>query len=103
MIARVGDSVFSVDGEHPAGGEFLISSALSDGDAPEDSGDHFVMILEGVIVVPRWSVTSGSIIVVVVLLFGLELLSQAKAVPHLVLAILVEGAQAFKDLLHYSS
>ena len=25
-IAGVGDSVFCVDGEHPAGGEFLISS-----------------------------------------------------------------------------
>ena len=53
------------------------------------------MILEGVIVVPRWSATSGSVVVVVVLLFGLELLSQAKAVLHLVLAILVEGAHAF--------
>ena len=53
------------------GGEFLISSILNSGEASEDSGEHFVVILEGVIVVPRWSVTSGSIIVVVVLLFGL--------------------------------
>ena len=57
------------------------------------------MILEGVIFVPRWSVTSGSIVVVVTLLFGLELLSQAKAVLHLVLVVLVEGAWSFKDLL----
>ena len=55
------------------------------------------MILEGV-VVPRWSVTSGSVVIVVVL-FGLELLSQAKVVLHLVLAVLVEGARAFKNFL----
>ena len=42
--------------------------------------------------------TFGSIIIVVVLLFSLELLSQAKAVLHLVLAVLVEGARAFEDL-----
>ena len=54
------------------------------------------MILEGVVVVPRWSATSGS---VVVLLLSLELLSQAKAVLHLVLAVLVEGAWAFEDFL----
>ena len=57
------------------------------------------MILEGVVVVPRWSAISSSIVIVVVLLFGLELLSQAKAILHLVLAILVEGAQAFEDFL----
>ena len=81
------------------GGELSISSALGGGEAPEDSGDHFVMILEGVVVVPRWSVTSGSVVVVIILLFGLKLLSQAKAVLHLVLAFLVERARAFKDLL----
>ena len=75
VIAGVGDNVFCVDGDHPAGGEFLISSTLDGGEAPKDSGDHFVVILEGVIVVPGWSVTSGSIVIVVVLLFGLELLS----------------------------
>ena len=75
MIARVSDSVLCVDGEHPTGREFFISSALGGSEAPEDSGDHFVMILEGVVVVPRWSATSGSIVIVVVLLFGLELLS----------------------------
>ena len=55
------------------------------------------MILEGIIVVPRWLETSG--FVIVVLLFGLELLIQAKAVLHLVLAILVERTWAFEDLL----
>ena len=94
-IAGVGDSVFRVDGEHPAGGELPISSALDSGEALEDGGDHLVVILEGVVVVPRWSTASGSVIVVIVLLFSLELLSQAKAVLHLVLAILVEGAHAF--------
>ena len=58
-----------------ASGELSISSALDGGEALEDSGDHFVMILEGIVVVPGWSVTSGSIVIVVVLLFGLELLS----------------------------
>ena len=43
--------------------------------------------------------TSGSVVVVVILLFGLELLSQAKAVLHLVLDVLVEGARAFEDFL----
>ena len=76
----------------------MISSILDGGKAPKDSGDHFVMILEGVVVVPRWSATSGFVIIVIVLLFGLELLSQAKAVLHLVLAILGEGARAFEDL-----
>ena len=77
VIAGVDDSVFCVDGEHPAGSELSISFALDGGEALEDSGDHFVMILEGVIFVPRWSMTSGSIVVVVVFLFVLEFLSQA--------------------------
>ena len=57
------------------------------------------MILEGIVVVPRWSAVSGSVVVVVVQLFSLEFLSQAEAVLHLMLAVLVEGARAFKDLL----
>ena len=81
-----------VNGEHPAGGELSISSALSGGEAPEDSGNHFVMILEGSVVVPRWLTTSGSVVVDVVALFVLELLSQAKAVLHLVLVVLVARA-----------
>ena len=78
-IAGVGDDVFRANGEHPAGGELPISSALGGGEALEDGGDHFVMILEGVVVVPRWSAASGSVVVVVVQLFSLELLSQAVA------------------------
>ena len=42
---------------------------------------------------------SNSIVVVVVWLFGLELLSQAEAVLHLMLGIFVEGAWALEDLL----
>ena len=44
VIARVGDSLFCVDGEHLVGDEFSISSILDGSEAPEDSGDHFVMI-----------------------------------------------------------
>ena len=40
-----------------------------------------------------------SIVVVVVFLFVLEFLSQAKVVLHLVLTVLVEWARAFEDLL----
>ena len=99
-IARVGDGIFCVDGEHSTGGELLISSALGGGEATEDDGDdHFVVILEGVVVTPRWSAASGPVVIVVVWLFGLELLSQAEAVLHLMLAVLVEGARAFEDLL----
>ena len=87
MIARVGDGVFRVDGEHPAGGELPISSAL-DG-----------VILEGIVVSPRWSAAFGFVIVVVVWLFSLELLSQAEVVLHLMLAVFVERARAFEDLL----
>ena len=100
-IAGVGYSIFCVDDEDPAGGELSISSALSGGEAPKDSGDHFVVILEGV-VVPRWSVTSGSVVIVVVL-FGLELLSQAKVVLLLVLAVLVEGHGPSRIFLYCSS
>ena len=57
------------------------------------------MILEGVVVAPRWSVVSSSVVVVVVQLFSLELLSQAEAVLHLMLAIFVERARAFENLL----
>ena len=53
VIAGVGDSIFCVDSEHPAGGELQISSALGDGEATEDGGDHFVVILEGVVVSPK--------------------------------------------------
>ena len=72
-ITGVGDGVFCIDGEHPASGELLISSTPGGGKAPKDGGDHFVMILEGVVVAPRWSAVSGSIIVVVIRLLSLEL------------------------------
>ena len=65
-IARVGGGVFRIDDEHSTGGEFLFSYALGGGKAPEDAGDHFVMILEGIVVAPRWSAFSSSVVVVVV-------------------------------------
>ena len=74
------------------GGELSLSSALGGGEAPEDGGNHLVMILEGIVVAPRWSAASGSIVVVVVRLFFLELLSQAEVVLHLMLGVLVERA-----------
>ena len=43
--------------------------------------------------------TSSSVVVVVVWLFSLELLSQAKAVLHLMLDIFMKRARAFEDLL----
>ena len=57
------------------GGELPFSSALDGREAPKDGGDHLVMILECIVVAPRWSVASGSVVVVIVQLFGLELLS----------------------------
>ena len=66
VIARVGVGVFCIDGEHLAGTELLFSSALGGGEAPEDGGDHLVMILEGIVIAPRWSVASGSVIGVIV-------------------------------------
>ena len=57
------------------------------------------MVLEGIVIAPRWSAASGSVVGVVVQLFVLELLSQAEAVLHLMFGILVERARAIKDLL----
>ena len=91
-IARVSGGVFRSDGEHPLCRELPFSSALGGGVAPKDGGDHLVMILEGIVVASRWPAASGSIVVVFVRLFGLELLSQAEAVLHLMLGIFVEGA-----------
>ena len=56
------------------------------------------MVLEGIIIIPRRSASSVPAIVIVVL-FLLELLSQTKAVLHLVFGILVQGAWSVKDLL----
>ena len=57
------------------------------------------MILEGIIIAPRWSMASNTIVVVIVRPFGLEFLSQAKAILHLMLGIFVEGARSLKDLV----
>ena len=57
------------------------------------------MVLEGVVIAPRWSVASVPAVGVVVQLFVLELLGQTEAVFHLVFGVLVEGARAVEDLL----
>ena len=57
------------------------------------------MVLKGIVVAPRWSATSNSIIGVVIEPLVLELLSQANAVLHLVFGILVKRAWAVSDLL----
>ena len=36
------------------------------GEVPKDGGDHLVMILEGIVIAPRWSVAPGAIVVVIV-------------------------------------
>ena len=87
-IAGVGDSILCVDGEHPAGGELSIPSAFVGGGTPEDGGDHLVVVLEGVIIIPMWSAFSVPTIIIVVL-FLLEVLSQTKAIFHLVFGVLV--------------
>ena len=56
------------------------------------------MVLEGIIIIPRWLASSVPTIVVIVL-FVLELLSQTKAVFHLVFSVLMQGAWAIEDLL----
>ena len=56
------------------------------------------MVLEGIIIIPWWSASSVPTIVIVVL-FLLELLSQTKAIFHLVFGILVQGARSIEDLL----
>ena len=48
------------------GGELPFSSALSGGEAPKDGGDHLVVVLEGIVIAPRWSAASGAVVVVVV-------------------------------------
>ena len=98
-IAGVGGGVFYVDDEHPAGGKLSFSSALGGGEAPKDGSDDLIVVLEGVVIAPRWSAASSAIVIVIIRLFGIELLSQAEAVLHLMLGILVEGARAVEDLL----
>ena len=81
------------------GGELQFSSTLSGGEAPKDSGDHLIVVLKGIVVAPRWSATSGSIVGVVIEPLVLELLSQTNAVLHLVFGILMKRARAIEDLL----
>jgi len=57
------------------------------------------VVLEGIVVAPRWSTTFGSIVGVVIEPLVLELLSQANAVLHLVFGVLVKRARAVEDLL----
>ena len=101
--ARVGDGVFCSDGEHPTGGDLPFSSVLGGGEAPEDGGDHLVVILEGIVIAPRWSAASDAVIVVVVWLFGLEFLSQTEAILHLMLGVLVERHEPLRIFLYCSS
>ena len=81
------------------GGELPFSSALIGGEASEDGGDHLVMVLEGIVVAPRWSVASIPAVGVVVQLFVLELLGQAEVVLHLMFGVLVKRTWAVEDIL----
>ena len=65
-ITRVGGVVFHSDGEHPPCGELSFSSAFGGDEAPEDGGDHLVMVLEGIVIAPRWSTASVPAVGVVV-------------------------------------
>ena len=47
-------------------GELPFTSALDGGEAPKDGGNYLVMILEGIVIVPRWSAASDAVVVVVV-------------------------------------
>ena len=64
-IVGASGGVFRSDGEHLPCGELPFSSALSGGEPPKDGGDHLVVVLEGIIVAPRWSAASGSIVGIV--------------------------------------
>ena len=103
VIAGVGGGVFHSDGEHPPCGELPFSSTFSGGEAPEDGGDHLVVVLEGIVVAPMWSAISNSIVGVVVQVLVLELLSQAEAVLHLVLGVLVKRARPSRIFWYCSS
>ena len=57
------------------------------------------MVLEGIVIAPRWSAASSSIVGVIIEPLVLELPGQTNAVLHLVFGVLVKRAQAIKDLL----
>ena len=65
-IAGVGGGIFCIDDEHLAGGELPFSSTLSGGEDPKDGGDRLIVVQKGIVVAPRWSATSSSIVGVVV-------------------------------------
>ena len=65
-IAGVGGGIFHSDGEHLAGSELPFSSALGGGEAPKYGGDHLVVVLESIVVAPRWSAASAPAVGVVV-------------------------------------
>ena len=65
-ITGVGSGFFRSDEEHPPCGELPFSSAFGGGEAPKDGGDHLVVVLEGIVIAPRWSAASGSVVGVVV-------------------------------------
>ena len=66
VITGVNGGVFRSDGEHPSCGELSFSSAFSGGKAPKDGGDHLVMVLKGIVIAPRRSTASSTVVVVVV-------------------------------------
>ena len=77
----------------------MFSSTLSGGEAPEDGGDHLIVVLKGVVVVPRRSTTSGSIVGIIIEPLVLELLGQTNAVLYLMFGVPVKRAWAVEDLL----
>ena len=80
-------------------GKLPFPLTLSGGEAPEDGGDHLIVVLKGVVVVPRWSATSCSIVGIIVEPHVLELPGKTNAVLHLVFGVLVKRARAVKYLL----
>ena len=60
------------------------------------------MVLEDIIIIPRWSASSIPTIVIIVL-FLLELLSQTEVVFHLVFGVLVQGHGPSRIFLYRSS
>ena len=64
-IAGVGGDVFRSDSEHPTSGELPFSSALGGGEALEDGGNHLVVVLEGIVIAPRWSASTVPVGIVI--------------------------------------
>jgi len=58
-----------------------------------------IVVLEGIVIAPRWLAASSSVVGVVVQLSVLELISQTNAFLHFMLGVLVERAWAIEDLL----